>query len=275
MVVYAPDEAAARRSCEAAFDRIAYLEDVMSDYRPTSELMRLSSRAGGVVVPVSNEMLFVLARSQELARRSGGAFDVTVGAVVKLWRKARKAGAMPPHDELEAARKLVGWRKVHIDVNAKKVRLDTPGMQLDLGGIAKGYACDEAIRVLKEHRISSALVEMGGDIVVSGPPPGKKGWEIDVANATDPAKKQITLANGAVSSSGDTEQYVEIGGMRYSHIVDPRTGLGLTDMIAVTVVAPNGITSDGLSTAVSVLGERKGQELVRKYPGVAVYVRKD
>jgi len=151
-------------------------------------------------------------------------------------------------------------------------------MQLDLGGIAKGYACDEAIRTLKANGIKSALVEMGGDIVVSGPPPGKKGWEIEIANA-DAARsldkpRMLALSNSAVSSSGDTEQFVEIGGKRYSHIVDPRTGLGLTDRIAVTVVAPNGVTSDGLSTAISVLGDKKGRALANTYPGVSVYIRK-
>jgi thiamine biosynthesis lipoprotein len=128
--------------------------------------------------------------------------------------------------------------------------------------------------VLKANGIQSALIEMGGDIVVSGPPPGKHGWEIEVANATDPAHKLITLSDGAVSSSGDTEQFVEIAGKRYSHIVDPRTGLGLTDRIAVTVVAPKCTTSDGLSTAVSVLGAKRGRALAKSYSGVSIYVRR-
>lgn len=285
VVLYAADEASAQKAARAAYDRIARLEDIMSDYRPTSELMQLSAKAGGPAVKVSPELLFILQKSQDLAKRSGGAFDVTVGPVVKLWRKARKSGAMPPKGELTAARKLVGWRKVHIDPKGSRVRLDTPRMQLDLGGIAKGYACDEAIRALKQNGVKSALVEMGGDIVVSGAPPGKKGWEIEVADAdakpsfdklrmTGGKLRMLTLSNAAVSSSGDTEQFVVIGGKRYSHIVDPRTGLGLRDRIAVTVVAPDGITSDGLSTAISVLGERKGRALAKTYPGISVYVRR-
>ncbi len=274
IVLYAPDEAAALKAAKAAYGRIAVLEQAMSDYRPDSELMRLSAASGGAAVKVSPELLFILRKSQGLARRSGGAFDVTVGPIVKLWRKSRKAGALPPKDDLEAARELVGWRRLHIDPAGSQVRLDTAGMQLDLGGIAKGYACDEAIRVLKANGIESALVEMGGDIVVSGPPPGKKGWEIEVANATESADKMVTLANRAISSSGDVNQFLEIDGKRYSHIVDPRTGLGLTNRIAVTVVAPNGVTSDGLSTAISVLGENKGRALAKTYSGVSVYIRK-
>lgn len=274
IVMYAPDQTTAEKAAKAAYDRIAKLEDVMSDYRPGSELMRLSAKSGGPAVKVSPELLFILRRSHVLSERSNGAFDVTIGPVVKLWRKSRKVGVIPSKAELAAARKLVGWRKLHIDPIGSRVRLDTPGMQLDLGGIAKGYACDEAVRVLKVNGIRSALVEMGGDIVVSRPPPGKTGWEIEIANAPDPAHKMLTISNAAISSSGDKEQFVEIGGKRYSHIVDPRTGLGLTDRIAVTVVAPNGVTSDCLSTAISVLGEEKGRALAKTYPGVSVHIRR-
>ena len=268
IVLYAGDEASARQAASAAFDRIAYLEDVMSDYRPTSELNRLCAKAGGPPVKVSPELLFILTESQELAGRSRGAFDVTVGPLVRLWRNARKTGILPTTAERIAARRLVGWRKMSIDPKASTVRLAVAGMKLDLGGIAKGYACDEAIRALKEQGISSALVEMGGDIVVSKSPPGKEGWEIEVAGKT------MTLSGSAVSSSGDTGQFVEIGGKRYSHIVDPKSGLGLTNRIAVTVVAPAGWTSDGLSTAISVLGEQKGKALLKSYPGVSACIRR-
>ena len=268
IVLYAADGSAAQEAAGIAFDRIAALEDVMSDYRPTSELNKLCEKAGGPSVKVSPELLFILAESQELAQRSGGAFDVTVGPLVNLWRDARKTGVLPTPAEITAAQNLVGWRKMTIDPKASTVKLSVPGMKLDLGGIAKGYACDEAIRILREQGMDSALIEMGGDIVVSKSPQGTDGWEIEVAG------KPMALANKAVSSSGDTEQFVEIGGKRYSHIVDPRTGLGLTNRIAVTIIAPNGVTSDGLATAISVLGEAKGRALLKSYPGVTAYIRK-
>lgn len=293
IVVYASDQAMAEGACRDAFARIAFLEDIMSDYRPTSEISRLCAKSGGPPVKVTPELFFILRKSRELSRRSGGAFDVTVGPLVKLWRKARKTGVLPPQDEINAARKLVGWHRMTLDSEASTVQLKEPGMQLDLGGIAKGYACDEALRILKQAGIKSALVEMGGDMVVSGPPPGTKGWEIEVLNAGSTFNVQRSgfkvqgstskvqgsgantarLVNCAISSSGDTEQYVEIGGVRYSHIVDPRTGIGLTDRIAVTIIAPNGVTSDGLSTAVSVLGAKRGRTLASTYPGVSVYIR--
>lgn len=266
-VLWAASEKSARAAADAAFSRVEDLEQIMSDYRPDSELMRLCSRAGGPAVAVSGDLFRVLSRSQELARRSGGAFDVTVGPSVALWRQARTARALPSSDALDGARRLVGWRNVTLDAKARSVRLALPGMKLDLGGIAKGFACDAALSVLRSRGIRSALVEMGGDIAVSGPPPGEKGWKIDITGRDQP----FTLRDCGVSTSGDLYQFVEIGGVRYSHVVDPRAGLGLTSRIEVTVVAPDATTSDSLATAISVLGEKRGPSLAGK--GVQVFVR--
>src|SRR5436309_378491 len=142
LVVYAPDKATAERACAAAFERFAELDTIMSDYRDTSELMRLCKRAGGPAAPVSRDLFLVLQRSQKLARRSGGAFDVTCGPLVRLWRKARKAKTLPPPSEVASARARVGWNLMQLDAHRRTVRLLKPGMQLDLGGIAKGYADD-------------------------------------------------------------------------------------------------------------------------------------
>lgn len=278
LTVYAPSESAAERACAAAYRRMAALEDIMSDYRPTSELMRLCARAGGPPVKVSPELFTVLSRAQELSQKSRGAFDVTVGPYVRLWREARKTRRLPSPAALRAARKLVGWRKVRLDPRRRTVRLLVPGMRLDLGGIAKGYAGDEAIRVLWRNGIARAMFEAGGDIVTGGPPPGRGGWRIEVADRgrdwIGSVPEYITLKHAALSSSGDTAQFVEIGGRRYSHIVDPRTGLGLTDRIAVSVLAPNGSTSDGLSTTLSVLGPEKGRAVVRSRPGMKAWFRR-
>ena len=273
IVLYSPDEAAAAAAARAAFDRIALLEDIMSDYRPTSELMRLCDRAGGPPVRVSPALMFVLVRSQELSRRSHGAFDVTVGPLAKLWRAARKSGKLPAQSDLRAAMKLVGWRKISLDTVARTVSLSTPGMRLDLGGIAKGYACDEALRTIRDCRIESALAEMGGDIALGDAPPGADGWKIEIPNNVDNKSRNAVLANCAVSSSGDTEQFVVIEGKRYSHVVDPGTGLGLTSRLAVTVVAKNAMTSDGLATALSVLGPQKGRALLKGFEGATASYR--
>ena len=177
IIVYAPDQDTARKAAKDAFARIASLDATMSDYDPTSELMRLCAKAGGPPVPVSAELFFVLSRAQEVSRQSDGAFDVTVGPVVKLWRQARKLRKLPDPEQLAEARALVGWRNVRLDKDKRTVQLLKAGMQLDLGGIAKGYAADEALAVLKKHGLDRALVAAGGDIAVSGPPPGCRRLE--------------------------------------------------------------------------------------------------
>jgi thiamine biosynthesis lipoprotein len=275
LVFYAPDEAAAGRAARAAFARIAQLDRIMSDYRPASELMQLCARAGGEPVRVSDDLFAVLARAQELARRADGAFDVTVGPVVRLWRKARQAKQLPDPDELARARALVGYRHVRLDEKARTVQLAKAGMQLDLGGIAKGYAADAALAVLAGHGLSRALVAAGGDVAVSGPPPDAAGWTVGIAPLEDPNRpptRSLLLRDAAVSTSGDAYQYVEIDGKRYSHIVDPRTGLGLTGRSSVTVVARTGMTSDSLATAVSVLGPERGLALVEATAGAAAMI---
>jgi FAD:protein FMN transferase len=276
IVVYAPTQEKAESACAAAFERFAELDTCMSDYRSDSELMRLCDRAGGPPVPVSRDLFIPLQRSQEVAARGDGAFDVTCSPLVRLWRKARKTHVLPQPAEIEHALTLVGWRKMRLDAAHLTVQLLVPGMQLDLGGIGKGYGDDCAQEVLKKHGITRALVEAGGDIVVSDPPPGKKGWKIQVDNAgTGAAPPTLLFANCAVSTSGDTEQFVEIGGKRYSHIINPHTGQALTDRIAVTIVARDGLTSDSLSTAVSVLGVERGQALTRTYRGAKAYIAHD
>jgi thiamine biosynthesis lipoprotein len=267
VILYAPDESTAKEASRAAFARIAVLDGIMSDYRPTSELMRLCAKAGGDPVPVGEELFFVLSRAEEVSRLSDGAFDVTVGPVVKLWRRARRTERLPDPDDLKKALALVGYEKVKLDPKAHTVRLPEPGMQLDLGGIAKGYAADEALRELERHKVTRALVAAGGDIAVSGPPPDADGWNIGIAPLEDPDSKPsryLLLKDAAVSTSGDAEQYVEIDGKRYSHIVDPKTGIGLVGRRSATVVARRGVWADSLTKTVIVPGPERGLATIDK-----------
>lgn len=273
IVLYAKDREQAESAVIAAFHRFAQLEDIMSDYRPTSELMRLCKKSGRSPVSISSELLLVLEKAEELAERSHGAFDVTVSPLVKLWRTARKTRVLPSKEEIQRAKNRVGWQYLKLNKEKQTAQLLRPDMLLDLGGIAKGYAGDEAQTILKKHGIQSALVEAGGDIVVSNSPPNEKGWRIEIEQPLKGSDKYLVVSNCAVSTSGDTAQFVEIGGRYYSHIVDPKTGYGLSDHIAVTVVAPNGLTSDALSTAISVLGRRRGLRLVKQYLGVSASIR--
>jgi len=275
IVLYAPDDAAASRAADVAFSRIRQLNGILSDYDPDSELRRLGSAAAeGKAVPVSEDLWRVLSAAQALSQRSGGAFDVTVGPVVRLWRRARRNSQMPSPERLQAARELVGYQLLRLDPGRHAIELLKPGMSLDVGGIAKGYASDEALAVLRELGIPRALVATAGDISLGEPPPGKPGWRIGIAplQPDQPPSRIVLLSRLAVSTSGDAWQYVEIGGRRYSHIVDPRTGLGLTDRSGVTVVAPNGMLADALATTVSVLGPQQGLKLVEDTPGAAALI---
>ncbi|WP_435016388.1 FAD:protein FMN transferase [Tundrisphaera sp. TA3] len=278
VLFYSPDEAAATRASRLAFARIAELDAALSDYRPDSELMRLCDRAGGPPVPVGPDLFAVLARSEEFYHRSDGALDITIGPAVRLWRRARRDRKMPDPDLLRKALDLVGGDTIRLDPTARTAQLTRPGTRLDLGAIAKGYASGEAIAVLKREGIDRALVAGSGDIVVSGPPPGQDGWTISVASLSpvesDATGPTIQLRDAAVSTSGDAEQFVEIDGVRYSHVVDPRTGLGLTERRSVTVIAPDGTTADALDTAACILGPGRGMALVESTPGAsALFLR--
>lgn len=272
--LYAPSQAQAEDAADAAFHRIDQLEALMSDYRADSELNLLRQDLVGAPVPISSDLFLVLERALQVAQLTDGAFDPTIGPFVRLWRFARKRQALPSPQEVERARAAVGWRKLELDPRATTVTLGAPAMQLDLGGIAKGYAADQALAVLRQKGIRSALVAASGDIVVSEPPPGQTGWRVRIAAFPGQANElaPLILRNAAVSTSGDAEQFIEIGNVRYSHIVSPVTGLGLTERLQVSILGPNATTTDSLATAISVLGRERGLKLVESLPGVEALV---
>ncbi len=275
LLLYADNEAAANRAAEAAFALVSRFDGLMSDYQSESELSRLSAASPTAQpVPVSEPLWQVLERSQQLAAASDGAFDITIGPLKQLWRRSRREKQLPSDSLLATAQAAVGYQHLQLDPATRSVRLLRPNMRLDLGGIAMGYTVDRVLERLREQGISQALVDASGDIGVLDPPPGEKGWKIGVAPMVSggPPSRMLVLSNAAVTTSGDAFQYVEIAGQRYSHIIDPKTGLGLTDRSAVTVVAPDCITADSVTKAVLVLGPEKGMELIENTPGTAAMI---
>ena len=260
---YAPNQAAAERVARLAYNRVEQLNAIFSDYSPSSELNHLSAKPHGKPVPVSSDLFNIIQRSQRLARETGGAFDITAGPSVRLWRQSRKRAQIPAADSLTTATKRVGFQKIKLNPRKRTVTLLSPGMQLDLGGIAKGYAVDEVMRILKQNGIRRAFVAASGDMLTSGPPIGSEGWRVEIRAVDEFGNiypRTIHLKYQALSTSGATEQFVEINGQRYSHIIDPRTGIGLTNRIAVTVVATSSTVADSRATAISVLGIKKGMD---------------
>ncbi len=275
ITLYASDPATAKQAATAAFARVAQLDRIMTDYNPQSELMQLCRRPAGVPVRVSPELFEVLQRALQVSGISEGAFDVTVGPYVHLWRTARKSRILPSPEEIAAARQVIGFEKVRLDPRSQTVTLAVSGMKLDLGGIGKGFAADAGLKVLRGLGIRRALVAASGDLAIGDPPPGRAGWTVAIssigAGESAPAKT-LLLHNAGVSTSGDAEQFVDIGGIRYSHIVDPRTGIGLTDRVQATVIARDGTTSDALAKVVCVLGAARGMAAVETVPGAAALI---
>ena len=273
--IVCPQSATASRAAEAAFSRFHTLNSICSDYDPESELRRLCrTSSAGHAVRVSEDLWRVLVCRQELSQRSEGAFDVTIGPVVRLWRSGRHTKELPSRELLDEARSRVGYRLMRLDSRTHSVELLKANMRLDLGGIAKGYAVDEAMAALRKHGIARMMVEAGGNIGLGDAPPGKAGWRIGIAppDAHSPPREYLELARVAISTSGDMWQYAIIGGKRYSHLIDPHSGMALTDHSNVTVVGPDGLSTDGLSSAVAILGPEKGLKLVEATPHSAAFI---
>jgi thiamine biosynthesis lipoprotein len=273
LVLYAADQKAANSASNAAFARIAALDACLSDYQADSELSRLNTTAGtGKAVSVGDDLWQVVSAAHDLSTATDGAFDITVGPLVRLWRRARRYKELPKPELLAEARQAVGYQLLKLDAAQKTIELTRPDMRLDPGGIAMGYAADEALKVLKQHGVTRAMVDASGDVVCGDAPPDRPGWIIGIApegGKNGKPTRYLSLANASVTTSGDAYQFVELNGVRYSHIVDPRTGMGLTNRATVSIVAPDGITADSVATAVNVLGPDRGAKYIERRADLA------
>jgi thiamine biosynthesis lipoprotein len=268
IVTYAPSARAARGAAAMAFARIAQLDQCMSDYRESSELMRLCRAPAGQPTPISDDLFRVLSLAHELSAQSGGAFDVTAGPASHLWLQVRREGRPELLDQLPKAMQSVGYEALALDSTARTATLKKPGMRLDLGGIGKGYAAQEALDLLRRLGLAQSLVALAGDIAAGEAPRGSPGWRVPIGGGAG----VLLVSDAAVSTSGDTEQFVELGGRRYSHIVDPRTGLGVSRGVMATVVSPRGAMSDALATALCVVESHEVAALLERYPGSAAII---
>jgi thiamine biosynthesis lipoprotein len=276
IILYARDTVTAGKTMETAFSRIDRLNAIFSDYDPNSELSRFSRTAGSRRwVSLGEDLMYILKRSKRFSRDSKGAFDITIGPLTKLWRRAFRKGKPPKQEAIEAATKLVGYRNLRLHAKRKKGKLLVPDARLDAGGIAKGYAVDEAYRILSNAGLPIALVDGGGDIYAGEAPPGKSGWTIrtkTMATNGEITDSLLHIANKAIATSGDTYRFLEWQGKRYSHIIDPRTGIGLSDQRLVSVMAPDCLTADALASAYSILTPEEGIRLARKYKKVTITI---
>ena len=261
---------------QLVFNRIDELNNSLSNYLPQSEINRLSS-SSNINVAVGEDLLRLLQISVDYAEKTNGAFDITLGPLIELWRKARQNNQLPLIDEIQSALKRIGYDNLEF-LAGNIIKLKKDCMQLDVGGIGKGFAADEAINLLKRLGITTALVDMGGDITVSDAPPNKDFWTLGFSyfdNKGEEVFQKIKLKNQAVATSGDLYQYVLIDGKRYSHIIDPKNGMALSNNIQVTTIAANGSMADAYASALSVLGIEGSKKIIQETPDLEVFLVED
>jgi thiamine biosynthesis lipoprotein len=263
----APDEAAARRMFEAALPQLRIVEQLMSTYRPDSDVSRLNQLGAQRPVVLSEHTLAVMRKSVEVSRLTGGAFDVTYAPLRTFWRRAQQEARMPDQEAVDGALAAVGWGRLVIE--GDRVGFTVEGMEVDLGGIAKGYAIDLAAVALQGAGASAGIVDIGGDLRLFGAPEAGGNWRIRIQRPPGVEEEwTLDLSACGVATSGDYARWFSIGDERFSHIVDPRTGRPAAGMASVTVTAPDAMTADALATALSVMGAEAGVKLVDSLPDV-------
>ncbi len=276
IIIYTNDSLKATSIAAKAFALADSLNFILSDYIDSSEINRLSASSGkNIYMPVSKPLFTILKKAQDAAVLSNGAYDITIGPVVKLWRKARKEKVFPNRDSLKIALQKTGYKYLHIDTMHQSIYLEKEGMQLDAGGLGKGFVAQAALNLIINNGFESCMVNAGGNIVTANAPSNQKGWLVGInepENKTGILPQMLSLQNMAVATSGDIYQYVELNGKKYSHIVNPKTGIGVTHQRNVTAIAKDGTTADWLSTACSVLSIKQSMRLIKKIKGAALLI---
>jgi thiamine biosynthesis lipoprotein len=270
---YGSDADALPRAIEDALDEVDRIDRLMSHYKADSPLSRVNREAARHPVTVEPELFDFITDAMRYNRDSGGAFDITVGPLMKAWGFFRGDGRMPSPEDLAAARRHVGAEHVILNETAKSIRFDDSGVELDLGGIAKGYAVDRVVRLLRDHRISAAVIRAGGSTIYAlGSPPGRDGWDVMIQDPLNPQKiaRTVRLKDRALSVAGSSEKSFESSGVRYSHIMDPRTGRPVQGVLSVAVLASSGTAGDALADAFFVLGPAQSQKYLKELPGAEV-----
>jgi FAD:protein FMN transferase len=284
---YASDENRIEKAFNDVLKEVNRLDYLMSNYKEESELSRINKNAASEPTYCDNELAYIIEQSLQYSDITDGAFDITIGPLMKKWGFFKGQGEIPGEEELAPVLESVSYKNIIIEETIKKslfrdpsivktISFKNPGTQIDLGGIGKGYAVDIAAKVLKASGIRSALINFAGNIYAYGTPPGKESWVIGLQHPrkSEGILNSFEIKDKAVSTSGDYEKFFIIDGKRYSHIIDPRTGNPVEGIVSVTIVADNATRADALSTGVFVLGLDKGMELIETLPdveGIIIY----
>jgi len=271
---YGPDRAALPRIVDEAFDEVDRIDRLMSHYKPDSAVSRVNREAARHPVTVEPELFDFIMEAMRYNHESDGAFDITVGPLMKAWGFFEGEGRVPTDDELAAARQHVGGAHVMLNPTARTIGFDASGVELDLGGIAKGYAFDRVVRLLRQRAVAAALISAGGSTIYAlGAPPGRNGWDVAIEDPVDPRKTALTmqLEDRALSVAGTSVKWFEAGGVRYSHIMDPRTGRPVQGLLSVAVLANSGTEGDALDDVFFVLGPDESRSHLNRWPGAEAF----
>ena len=269
IVAYGDDAGALPRILEAALDEVDRIDRLMSHYKPESPLSRLNRDAAAGPVVVTPELFDFIAECLRYSRDSDGAFDITVGPLMKTWGFFRGGGRLPSAQEVEDVRGRIGYAHVVLDARARTIRFDRPGIELDLGGIAKGYAVDRVVDLLRREHVAAALVSAGGSTIYAlGAPPGRDAWDVDIQDPVDSDRIALTvpLKDRALSVSGRSEKSFERDGVVYSHIMDPRTARPVQGILGVAVLTSTGTAGDALDDALFVQGVERSRAYLQRLP---------
>lgn len=270
VAVYGRDPKFLGETVEEVFEEIDRIDQQMSSYKPESELSQINRLAASQNVLVQPNLFALIETSLRFSEETGGAFDITVGPLMKAWGFSRGQGRVPSAADLSEVLKHVGYQHVKLDAVRRTLHFDVPGMELDLGGIAKGYAVDRAVSILRENGITDALVSSGmSSIYALGAPPGERGWKITLRDPFDQQKAAdvIYLKNFSMSTSGSYNRFFKLGGKTYSHIMNPHSGMPVENMLSTTVFAASSTTSDALSK-LFVLGVEGSRRYLATHPDI-------
>jgi thiamine biosynthesis lipoprotein len=270
VIVRSPEREASEKAVERAYQEIERIEKKLSVHREDSEIKEINRSAGARPVRVDDEMYRLIRESRRFSELSGGAFDITVEGFGAVWNFSRPGFRVPGKEQVGKGLERVDYRKIRLNEDDSTVFLEEGGMAISLGGIAKGYAVDRAVGILRESGIPGGIVSAGGDLLAFGRKGNGEAWKVGVRNPRDRGKNISVLAVSdlSVATSGDYERYRVVDGKRIHHIIDPRTGYPSTGCMSATVVAKSATTADALATAVFVLGPEAGLSLLERIPGV-------
>lgn len=260
VILIADQASTADIAAENAFSRLDQLNQILSDYLPDSEVNLLDNQSGdGAWHAVSTDLWTVLKISKQIFNQSGGAFDVTVGPLSRLWRRAFRRQYFPNKSDLDQAKVKVNSRYIRIKKYGTAVKLKHAGMELDFGGIGKGYALDQMAEIFRTSGINQFLIDGGGDILCGAAPPNDIGWKVQLPNDSI-----LILENQAIATSGDRYQFLEQDGIQYSHLIDPRTGYGIQDQETITVITEKATQADAWASAFSILSSKERVHVLRR-----------